>query len=254
MLRVMIPRGERAWFDAVALSAYKECPAQDQEDRRRYPRRRQRFQCSLYILTCPPSTQCLQPELVWSIYRSQTIQVPSSTQPTPSSFRFCASILPMPTPHHFIPVPLPTSDSRMGPQLGRSQEEIAFLWGRRESPTFWTSDDESPLAFHCSIFDFRGEAIKLFILKRNGFPLAKVGGSSSASPVNNGVPIFTSLPQPFKNSRARPTLYLIQAILSRSFVTHPFVLQSQAHEQKKHRASVPRLLAIHTAVRSCARS
>ena len=160
----------------------------------------------------------------------------------------------MPTLHHFIPAPLPTSDSRIDPQLGRSQKEIAFLWGRRESPTFWTSDNESALAFHCSIFDFRGEAIKLFILKRNGFPSAKVGGSSSASPVNNGVPIFTFLPQPFKNSRARPTLYLIQAILSRSFVTHPFVLQSQAHEQKKYLASVPRLLAIHTAVRSYARS
>ena len=69
----------------------------------------------------------------------------------------------------------------------------------------------------------------LFILKRNGFPLAKVGGSSSVFPVNNGVLIFTSLPQPFKNTRARPPLYLIQAILSGSLVTHTFVLQSQAH-------------------------
>ena len=191
-----------------------------------------------------PNTYSL--ELVRSIYRSQTIQVPSSTQPTPSSFLFCASLLPMPTLHFFIPARLPTLDSRMGPQLGRSQEEIAFLWGRREAPTFWTSDDESAPAFHGSIFDPREEVVKLFILKRNGFP--------SASPVNIGVPIFTSLPQPFKNSRARPTLYLIQAILSGSFVTHPFVLQSQAHEQKQHRVSVPRLLAIHTTVRSCARS
>ena len=33
MLRIMMPGGECAWFDAVALSAYKESPGQDQEDR-----------------------------------------------------------------------------------------------------------------------------------------------------------------------------------------------------------------------------
>jgi hypothetical protein len=43
MLRVMIPEGEWAWFDAVVLNAYKECPAQDQVDRRRYLRGRRRF-------------------------------------------------------------------------------------------------------------------------------------------------------------------------------------------------------------------
>ena len=68
----------------------------------------------------------------------------------------------------------------------------------------------------------------LLILKRNSFP--------SASLVNNRVPIFASLPQPFKDSR--PTLHLIQATPSRPFVIHPFVLKSQAHEQKKHRANV----------------
>ena len=84
--------------------------------------------------------------------------------------------LPIPALHHFVRAPLsspsqpfiisfvrlPTSDSnsRMGPQFGRSQEETAFLWGRQEllqSPTSWTSDDESALAFHGSIFDPRGE-------------------------------------------------------------------------------------------------
>ena len=113
------------------------------------------------------------------------------------------------------------------------------------------SDDDSASG---SISDPRGEVIKLFILKCNGFPLAKVDGSLSASMVNNGVPIFTCHPQPFKNSCTRPTLYLIHAILSGYFVTRPFVLQSQAHEKKKHRASVPHLLAIHTTARSCARS
>ncbi|KIJ95042.1 hypothetical protein K443DRAFT_109436, partial [Laccaria amethystina LaAM-08-1] len=43
MLRVMIPGGECVWFDAVVLNAYKECPSQDQEDRRRYLRRRHVF-------------------------------------------------------------------------------------------------------------------------------------------------------------------------------------------------------------------
>ena len=36
MLRVSIPGGECARFDAVILDAYKECPVLDQEDRRRY--------------------------------------------------------------------------------------------------------------------------------------------------------------------------------------------------------------------------
>ena len=144
-------------------------------------------------------------------YPSQPFII-SLLPPNPSPFRSCAS-------------PTSSSHSRMGPHFGRSQEEIAFLWGRQELlqlPTSWTSGHESTLAFHGSTFDPRGEVIKLFILKRNGFPSAKVGGSSSASAVNTGVPIFTSLPQPFKNSRARPTLYVIQAILSGFFATHPF--------------------------------
>ena len=33
MLKVVTPGGERAWFDAVVLNAYKECSALDQEDR-----------------------------------------------------------------------------------------------------------------------------------------------------------------------------------------------------------------------------
>ena len=33
MLEVVTPGGERAWFDAVVLNAYKECSALDQEDR-----------------------------------------------------------------------------------------------------------------------------------------------------------------------------------------------------------------------------
>ena len=67
-------------------------------------------------------------------------------------------------------------------QFGRLQKEIASLRGRRElllqSPTSWISDDESALAFHGSIFDPRGEAIKLFVLK-HGFPSA-----SPSSPPN----------------------------------------------------------------------
>ena len=50
-LRVMISGGDCACFDLVVLNAYKECPAQDQEDRRRHLRRRRRFQSSLCILT-----------------------------------------------------------------------------------------------------------------------------------------------------------------------------------------------------------
>ena len=51
-LRVMIRGGECACFDTVVLNAYKECPAQDQEDKRRYLRRRhhRRF----LVSTCPP--------------------------------------------------------------------------------------------------------------------------------------------------------------------------------------------------------
>ena len=64
ILRVMIPGGECAWFDAVVLSAYKECPAPDEEDRRRYLQRRRRFQGSPCISTCLSSTQRLQFELV----------------------------------------------------------------------------------------------------------------------------------------------------------------------------------------------
>ena len=36
ILRVMISGGECARLDAVVLDAYKECPALDQKDRRRY--------------------------------------------------------------------------------------------------------------------------------------------------------------------------------------------------------------------------
>ena len=32
MLKVVAPGGERAWFDAVVLIAYKECSALDHED------------------------------------------------------------------------------------------------------------------------------------------------------------------------------------------------------------------------------
>ena len=116
-----------------------------------------------------PSTQPVQPRI-----RSVHITLTKMSQ------------LPIRTLHHFVPASLPTfsSESRTGPQFSRSQEEISFLWGHRElrlqSPTSWTSDDDSALALHDSIFDPRRAAIKPFILKCNGF--------SSASPVNDGSP------------------------------------------------------------------
>lgn len=51
----------------------------------------------------PP--KAYSPELVQFIQRLQTVQVPSSTHPCPSSYRFCASPLPIPT-LRFIPAPL----------------------------------------------------------------------------------------------------------------------------------------------------
>ena len=63
ILRVMIPRGECAWFDAVAMRAYKECPAQDQEDRRRYLRRRCFDVLSAFRLA-PRPPSAYSPELV----------------------------------------------------------------------------------------------------------------------------------------------------------------------------------------------
>ena len=113
-----------------------------------------------------------------------------STQPVQPQIRSVHSTftkmshLPIRTLHHFVPASLPTfsSESMTGPQFSRSQEEIAFLWGRRElrlqSPTPWTSDDNSALTFHDSIFDPRRAANKPFILKCNGF--------SFISPVNDG--------------------------------------------------------------------
>jgi len=100
--------------------------------------------------------------------------------------------VPSHTLHHFVPAPPLTSslDSRTGPQFGRFQEEIAFLWGDRklhlQSPTSWTSDDEFALAFCGSIFDPRRVAIKLIILKCNGFSLT--------SPVNDRSPPSLSHP------------------------------------------------------------
>ena len=104
MLRVMMPGGKFAWFDAVVLNAYKECPAPDQEDRKLYLR--QCLQRSLCISTCPPSTQHLQPRTRSAcstltnstsslIFPSQPFTIEfvrlSPPLPNPSSFRSYAS-------------------------------------------------------------------------------------------------------------------------------------------------------------------
>ncbi|KIJ94659.1 hypothetical protein K443DRAFT_11917 [Laccaria amethystina LaAM-08-1] len=90
-----------------------------------------------------------------------SVQVPS---PTPSSLRSCAS------PHLFFRV---KDGSPIRPISLRASRTIS-------SP--WTSDDESALAFHGSICDPSRAAIKLFILKCNGFWLT--------SPVNDGSTYF----------------------------------------------------------------
>ena len=65
-------------------------------------------------------------------------------------------------------------------------QEIAFLYGRRElrlqTPTSWTSDDESALAFRDSISNSRRTAIKLPIFKCSGFSLT--------SPVNDSLDLL----------------------------------------------------------------
>ena len=112
----------------------------------------------------PPNAY--SPELVQFVQRSQTVQVPPPIHPSPSPFRSAPLSSPsQPFIISFVRLPTSDSDSRMGPQFGQSQEEIAFLWGRQkllQSPTSWTSDDESALAFHGSIFDPRGETFSCF--------------------------------------------------------------------------------------------
>ena len=116
MLRVMIPGGECTWFDAEALTAYQECPAQDQEDRRCYRRRRRCFQCSLCISTCPPSAQLLQPR-TRSVYLTFTN---STSSPTYPSQPFVISFL-------RLSPPLPQTQ---GWVHDSADSKIAFLWGR----------------------------------------------------------------------------------------------------------------------------
>ena len=117
MLRVMILGGECALFDAVALRAYKECPAPDQEDRRRYLRQRsKRFLC---ISTCPPSTQPLRPTApnLFSLFNVQ------------KQYKF--PHLPSPPLHHFVSAPLSStcqpfiiSFVRLPPPLPQTQEWV----------------------------------------------------------------------------------------------------------------------------------
>jgi hypothetical protein len=97
-------------------------------------------------------------------------QVPSPTYPNPLSHRSCTS------PHLFL------SDSRDGPTIRSISRRNRISLVGVENYVFRprTSDDESALAFHGSIFDPRRVAIKLFILKRNVFSLT--------SPVNSGSP------------------------------------------------------------------
>ena len=139
MLKVVTPGGERAWFDAVVLNAYKERSALDQEDGRH-------FQRSLGIPTSHPRTHATPTapnSFNFSSVHKHVAQLPSPTRPNPSPLRSCAS-------------PSFYSDWT-SPQSGRFQDEIASLCGRRElrlqSTTSYTSDHESPLAFHDSPFD-----------------------------------------------------------------------------------------------------
>ena len=82
MLRVMMPGGKCAWFDAVALSAYEECPAPVQEDRRRYLRRR-RFNVPSAARLAPRPPNAYSPELV---YTSSTISLAHPSEPFIVSF------------------------------------------------------------------------------------------------------------------------------------------------------------------------
>ena len=208
----------------MALSAYKECPRKINKtgDVTHYDDDVFDVLC---VSTCrpvhptPTAPNSFSLFSVHKQYKSPHLPSPplhhsflrlSPPHANPSPFRSCTS------PHLFLRL-------TMGPQFGRLQEEIASLLGRRELlqlPPSWTSDDEFALAFHGSIFDPHREAIKLFILK-------------TASCRRSQLRFFPSTVQEFP-SHSSPTL----SHPSRSFTTHPFVLQNQAHEQKNHRVKV----------------
>ena len=86
MLKVVTPGGERSWFDAVGLNAYKECSALDQEDRD------DTFSVSSASRL---STQRLQ-------HRTRSISLAFT------NMLYNFPHLPVPTLHHFVPAPLPT--------------------------------------------------------------------------------------------------------------------------------------------------
>ena len=113
------------------------------------------------------STQRLQPR-TRSVYLTSTNGTSSLTYPSQPFILSFLRLFPFqPLIISFLRLSHLFLRPRMGLQFGRFQSEIAFLWGRRKllkPPTSWTSDDDSALAFHGSIFNPRGEAIKLFIL------------------------------------------------------------------------------------------
>ena len=127
----------------MVLNPFKERLAQDQEDRRRYLRRRPRFQRSLHLDLSPVHPKPTAPNLfslfnVHKQYKLPRLPIPTLhhfvSAPLPTPFQpFIISFLLLcphiPTLHHFVPAPLPTSssDSRIGPQFDRFQEGIAFL-------------------------------------------------------------------------------------------------------------------------------
>ena len=171
ILKVMILGGERAWFDAVVLNAYKECPAQDREDRRRYPRRRRRFRRSLRFDLPPRPPNAYSPELVQFVQRSQTVQVPSSTRPSPSPFRLCASLLPFPTLHHFVRAPphlrLRLKDGSTIRSISR--RNCIILGPSKTTSVAYVLDVRRRVRSCLSRFNIRSprRGLQLFILKHN---------------------------------------------------------------------------------------
>ena len=176
-----------------------------------------------------PSTQRLQPRT-----RSVCSTFTNSTSPLiypahPFIIHFCASLLPMPTLHHFVPAPLPTSSSDWPwvHNLADFKKKLYFSWGvenyfSRLRPGCQTMSSLLPSTVQYSIPAGRPSSCWFW----NALASCRRFRSMTAS---------RSL---LLSQNFHPTLHLIQALPFHSFVNH---LSLSKAKHMNRRSTVPKL-------------
>ena len=157
------------------------------------------FSAFFVHLDWPSSTQLLRPR-TRSVHQ-HAAQVPSPTHPNLSSPRS----------------PTSDSDSRIGRQLGRFQEEITFLWGRRGPRLRSGRQTTSPLL----------PSRIQYLTPRSGYQAVHLETQSLV--VNDGGCPDHHFPPSVVQEFPSPSPPNSSHSDSRTFATQPFVLQCLSH-------------------------